>query len=133
MKRMKKSLMILFFLNAFFAFSQTRSSEKFPVFPNCEDLSDKELENCFYSQLQDFVFNNFQVPDDLKQNNYKGTIKLLFEVDTTGTFKVQYVDAIYPELVKESKRIFGMLPKIKPPTFNGNPTYSKYHRNVIPK
>lgn len=123
---MKKSLMVLFFLNAFFAFSQTRSSEKFPVFPNCEDLSDKELENCFYFQLQDFVFNNFQVPDDLKQNNYKGTIKLLFEVDTTGTFKVQYVDAIYPELVKESKRIFGMLPKIKPPTFNGNPTYSKY-------
>ena len=123
---MKKSLMILFFLNTVFVFSQTRSSEKLPVFPSCENLNGKELENCFYSQLQDFVFNNFQVPEDLKQNNYKGTIKLLFEVDTTGTFKVQYVDAIYPELVKESKRVFGMLPKIKPPTFNGNPTYSKY-------
>lgn len=123
---MKKSLMILFFLNTVFVFSQTRSSEKFPVFPSCENLNGKELEHCFYSQLKDFVFNNFQVPDDLKQNNYKGTIKLLFEVDTTGTFKVQYVDAIYPELVKESKRVFGMLPKIKPPTFNGKPTYSKY-------
>lgn len=123
---MKKGLMILFFLNTVFVFSQTRSSEKFPVFPNCEDLDSKELENCFYSQLQDFVFNNFQVPDDLKQHNYKGTIKILFEVDTTGTFKIQYIDAIYPELVKESKRVFGMLPKIDPPTFNGNPTYSKY-------
>jgi len=123
---MKKSLMVLFFLSTFFVFSQSRSSENFPVFPNCENLDKKELENCFYSQLQDFVFNNFQVPDNLKQNNYKGTIKLLFEVDTTGTFKVQYVDAIYPELVKESKRVFGMLPKIKPPTFNGSPTYSKY-------
>lgn len=123
---MKKGLMILFFLNTVFVFSQTRSSEKFPVFPNCENLDSKELENCFYSQLQDFVFNNFQVPDDLKQNNYKGTIKILFEVDTTGTFKIQYIDAIYPELVKESKRVFGMLPKIDPPTFNGNPTYSKY-------
>ncbi|MDR6966522.1 hypothetical protein J2X31_000515 [Flavobacterium arsenatis] len=107
-------------------FSQSRSSEKFPVFPSCENLDNKELENCFYSQLEDFVFNNFQVPDNLKQNNYKGTVRLLFEVDTTGTFKVQYVDAIYPELVKESKRVFGMLPKIKPPTFNGNPTYSRY-------
>ncbi|MFY0482746.1 gliding motility protein RemB [Flavobacterium sp. PLA-1-15] len=123
---MKKGLMILFFLNTVFVFSQTRSAEKFPVFPNCENLNNKELENCFYSQLQEFVFNNFQVPDNLKQNNYKGTVKLLFEVDTTGTFKVQYVDALYPELVKESKRVFGMLPKVKPPTFNGSPTYSKY-------
>lgn len=121
-----KNLWVLFFLNTFFVFSQTRSSEKLPVFPNCENLETKELQQCFYSQLQDFVYNNFQVPENLKQNNYKGTIKLLFEVDTTGTFKVQYVDAIYPELVKESKRVFGMLPKIKPPTFNGNPTYSKY-------
>lgn len=123
---MKKSLMLLFFLNTVFVFSQNRSSEKFPVFPSCENLDNKELENCFYSQLEEFVFTNFQVPDNLKQNNYKGTVKLLFEVDTTGTFKVQYVDAIYPELVKESKRVFGMLPKIKPPTFNGNTTYSKY-------
>lgn len=107
-------------------FAQNRSSEKFPVFPSCENLDHKELENCFYTQLQDFVFDNFQVPDNLKQHNYKGTIKLLFEVDTIGTFHVQYVDAIYPELVSESKRVFGMLPRIKPPTFNGKPTYSKY-------
>jgi len=130
---MKKGLMILFLLNTVFVFSQTRSSEKFPVFPNCENLDNKELEQCFYSQLQDFVYNNFQVPDNLKQNNYKGTVKLLFEVDTTGTFKVQYVDAIYPELIKESKRVFGMLPRVKPPTFNGNPTYSKYtYKIAIP-
>jgi len=130
---MKKSLMILFLLHTVFVFSQTRSAEKFPVFPNCENLDNKELEQCFYSQLQDFVYNNFQVPDDLKQNNYKGTVKLLFEVDTTGTFKIQYVDAVYPELVKESKRVFGMLPKVKPPTFNGNPTYSKYtYKIAIP-
>lgn len=122
---MKKSLVVLFFLNALCVFSQARP-EKFPVFSSCENLDNKELENCFYSQLQDFVHDNFQVPDNLKQNNYKGAVKLLFEVDTTGTFKVQYVDAIYPELVKETKRVFGMLPKVKPPTFNGNPTYSKY-------
>lgn len=116
----------MFLLNTIVVFSQTRSAEKFPVFPNCENLDNKELEKCFYTQLQEFVFNNFQVPDNLKQNNYKGTVKLLFEVDTTGTFKILYVDAIYPELIKESKRVFGVLPKVKPPTFNGNPTYSKY-------
>jgi hypothetical protein len=58
---------------------------------------------------------------------------VLFEVDTLGTFKVQYVDAIYPELVNEANRIFGMLPKVKPPTYNGKPTYSKYtYKIAIP-
>lgn len=123
---MKNFITAFFMLNAFFAFAQNKNSENFPVFPNCENQTGKELETCFYSQLQNFVFNNFQVPDNLKQNNYKGNVIVLFEVDTTGTFKVQYVDAIYPELIKESKRVFGTLPKIKPSTFNGQPTYSKY-------
>lgn len=102
------------------------SSERFPVFSNCENLEAKELENCFYIQLQNFIFANFRVPNNLKQNNYNGNVAVLFEVDTTGTFKVLYVDAIYPELIQESKRIFGDLPKIKPATYNGKPTYAKY-------
>lgn len=131
---MKNTLIVLFFcINTVAVFSQSSASERFPVFPNCENLNGKELESCFYTQLQDFVFNNFQVPDNLKQNNYKGTVSALFEVDTTGAFKVQYVDAIYPELIKETKRIFAMLPKIKPPTYNGQPTYSKYtYKIAIP-
>jgi len=131
---MKNALIALFFcLNTVAVFSQASVSERFPAFPNCENLNGKELENCFYTQLQDFVFNNFQVPDNLKQNNYKGTVNVLFEVDTAGVFKVQYVDAIYPELIKETKRIFTMLPKIKPSTYNGSPAYSKYtYKIAIP-
>ena len=122
---MKKLATLLFIWIASVANAQD-DSNLFPVFPNCENLSVKQTEACFYSQLQDFVFSNFQVPDKLKTQNYKGTVKLLFEVDTTGSFKVQYVDAIYPELIAESKRIFGMLPKVKPATFQGRPVYSKY-------
>jgi len=133
---MKNALIVLFFgLNTIVAFSQNGSStsEQFPVFPNCENLNQKELEVCFYTQLQDFVFNNFQVPDNLKQNNYKGTVTVLFEVDTAGVFKVQYVDAIYPELISEAKRIFTMLPKVKPSTYNGQTVYSKYtYKIAIP-
>ncbi|MGK4566159.1 gliding motility protein RemB [Flavobacterium sp. 3HN19-14] len=65
-------------------------------------------------------------PENLTQNNYKGSVKVLFEVDTVGSFKILYTDAIYPELISETKRIFGMLPKIKPPTYNGQPVYSKF-------
>lgn len=133
---MKKGFILLFFSFAnFFAFSQTesQSSEQFPVFPNCENTNGKALEQCFFTQIQNFVFNNFQVPDHLKQNNYKGNVTVLFEVDTTGSFKVQYVDAVYPELIKESKRLFAMLPKVKPSSFNGLPTYSRFtYKIAIP-
>ena len=127
---MKNLLFTFIFLNASLLFSQNQNSEQFPIFPNCENKNGVELENCFYNQIQNFVFNNFKVPENLKQNNYKGTAIVLFEVDTIGVFKVQYVDAVYPELIDESKRIFSTLPKIKPATFSGKSTYSRYTINI---
>ena len=126
---MKKVLFLLFFISHF-AFSQVSNQEKFPVFPACENTFDKELETCFYNQIQDFVFQNFQVPEIAKQNNFKGRVITLFEVDTAGVFKVLYVDAMYPELVAETKRVFLAMPKIKPATYNGNPTYAKFTINI---
>lgn len=102
------------------------TAEMFPVFPNCENLDGKKLENCFYKEVQDFVFGNFQVPENLKEKKYKGDVKVLFEVDAEGVFKVIYVSAASEELSAEAKRVFGKFPKIKPSTYNGKPTYSKY-------
>lgn len=120
---------------SFFTYSQDitntsaqsgNSTVRFPVFLECVNLQSKELENCFYSQVQDFVFQNFQVLDNLKQNNFQGNVKVLFEVDSDGVFKVIYVDAIDEALIKETKRVFGAFPKIQPSTYNGKPNYSKF-------
>ncbi|PXY45512.1 energy transducer TonB [Flavobacterium hydrophilum] len=102
------------------------SAERFPVFPNCENLESKNLENCFYKEVQDFVYQNFQIPENLKQTNYKGEVKVLFEVDANGVFKVIYVNAANDNLAKEAKRVFEKFPNIKPSTYNGVATYSKY-------
>ena len=102
------------------------TSEQFPVFANCENLQSKKLENCFYKEVQDFVFQNFEIPENLKQSNYKGEVKVLFEVDANGEFKVIYVNAANDALSEEAKRVFRKFPKIKPSTYNGKPTYSKY-------
>ena len=133
---MKKGLLALFLFSfSFFSYSQDlnstsvqsgNSAERFPVFPDCVNLQSKVLENCFYSQVQHFVFENFQVPDNLKQTNFQGNVKVLFEVDSNGVFKVIYVDAIDEALIKETKRVFGTFPKIQPSTYNGKPTYSKF-------
>ena len=127
------SLVLIFSFSIVFSQQNGNSSvqpgftaEMFPVFPNCENLDSKKLETCFYKEVQDFVFNNFQVPEKLKQSNYKGSVKLLFEVNAEGEFKVIYVSAETEELSEEAKRVFGTFPKIKPSTYNGKPTYSKY-------
>ncbi len=118
---------------SFFTFSQNTISEsnlsvdRFPVFPNCKNSEGTELERCFYDNVQDFVFDNFVVPENLVKNNFKGIIKVLFEVDANGIFKVIYVNAVDENLIAESKRVFAKFPKVIPPTHNGIPVYSKYN------
>ena len=114
---MKKGLLtLLLSLCIFVVFAQdvTDSSkqsglfaEKFPVFPKCENLQSNELEKCFYNQVQDFVSQNFVLPENLAQNNFKGKIKVLFEVNEKGVFKVIYVNAVDDALIKETKKVFG--------------------------
>ena len=126
---MKKILTFAFLLFSVYTFQAQNTfgdREQFPVFPSCEGLQSKNLEACFYNQLQDFVFENFKVPQEITSKNYNGNVIVLFEVDTAGVFKVQYVDAIENSLVEESKRVFASIPKVKPATYNGNPTYAKY-------
>ena len=86
---MIKKITILLLLLIFIPASAQKNNEQVPVFYSCEKLQGKELESCFYQQVQTFVYNNFQVSDKLKSSNYKGTILMLFEVDVKGTFKVQ--------------------------------------------
>ena len=119
---------ILFFLFAFsLGFAQV-NSEKFPIFQACEGKEAAELETCFYSEVQNFVYTNFKVPGNSQE--LKTAVNILFEVDKEGNFKVQYVDAVNEELVTESKRVFALLPKVKPSTYNGIPSYSKYSIRV---
>jgi hypothetical protein len=135
MKKSDLTLILLFF--TFFVFAQNinksesnLSVERFPVFPNCENLEIKSLENCFYNSVQDFVFQNFVVPEDLVRNNFKGNVKVLFEVDSNGVFKVIYVNAVDQDLIKEAKRVFGKFSKITAATYSGKPTYSKYNITI---
>lgn len=133
MKKGLSTILLLFY--SFFIYSQEvnnsslqsdPSAERFPIFPNCENLQSNELKNCFYNKVLDFIFQNFEVPENFKQANYQGNVKVLFEVDNNGSFKVIYTDAVDESLIKETKRVFEKFPKIKASTYNGKPTYSKY-------
>lgn len=135
---MIKNFIFLFvFFSALIGKAQTPTSnqlessdERFPVFSNCQNLQGDDLKNCFYNEVQQFVYHNFKVPEKLQQSNYKGLVKVLFEVDITGAFKVLYVNSNNEELITETKRVFSGFPKIGPPTYAGNPTYSKFNISI---
>lgn len=125
---MKQIYLFCFLISTFWISAQTSSLsyEKYPVFPECPEMNLDALEKCFTNTLQQFVFNNYNVPEDIIAKNYRGRVNVLFEVTKDGSFKVLYVDGVYEELKTEARRVFETLPVVKPATFNGNPTYVQF-------
>ncbi|GGK12726.1 hypothetical protein GCM10007962_03810 [Yeosuana aromativorans] len=124
---MKQFIVLLLLLVQYSLFSQNVAFyEKPPVFPDCESQSLESQQQCFDNHVFQLVSDNFKVPQKVLDDNYKGEMVVLFEVDTTGQFKVIYVDAMYDDLKEEAKRVFALFPKIKPGTYNGNPTFKQY-------
>lgn len=120
----KKVALYILLQLSFFGFSQ-KSNEQFPTFPSCENKQPAELEQCFYNEIQTFVFNNFEVSNSLP-NDYKGIIITIFEVTDKGNFKIIYIDSNQKLLKEETQRIFNLLPSIKPATYNDRAIYSKF-------
>ena len=124
---MKRILLFAILLMTTFGYTQTIITyEKPPVFSECDSEIVDQLKSCFNYTLNTFIYENFKVPQVVADESYKGNVQVLFEVNKEGEFKVIYSDAIYEELKEESKRVFEALPKIKPATYNGNPTFVQY-------
>jgi hypothetical protein len=119
-------LLVCIFLNTILFAQNISTYEKPPIFPNCENQEVENLKTCFNTELSQFIFQNFEVPQKTSDEKYKGDVSIFFEVEKDGNFKVLYIDAIYDELKDEAKNVFSKLPKIQPATYNGNKTYKQY-------
>jgi len=84
------------------------------------------LPSCFNNAIREILHENFQTPEIAKTENYSGEVRVLFEVDENGTFHVLYTDSVYEEVKDEVKRVFKMIPKIKPASYNGKPTHAQF-------
>ena len=128
---MKKFFWLIIVLFQFQLFAQDINEyEKSPVFPECQSEDIANLKACFTNKLAQFIYNNFDVPDIVSEENYQGNIVVLFEVDAEGNFVVLYVDAVYDDLKTSARQVFAELPKIQPATYNGNPTYKQYSYKI---
>jgi len=124
----QKALTLFFFLTFFLVAAQDSGSEfeKYPVFPECENESAQNLKSCFNNTIQAFIFNNFNTPQIVFDEEYTGQMVVFFEVTREGEFKILALDAVYQELKDELVRVFDELPKIQPATYNARPTYNQF-------
>jgi hypothetical protein len=114
-----KTLYSLFLLLPFLVCSQTAttSSERYPVFNECESEALSNLENCFDNTLKSFIYSNFIVPETI-DDDLNTDITVIFEVDTQGVFNVIYTEAVFEELQEATLTVFEKLPKIEPASYN---------------
>ncbi len=128
---MKRIVLFVICLTAALGYSQNSLFyEKSPVFKVCDSVPVEQLKSCFNFTLNTFLFENFKSPQVVEEESYQGDVKVLFEVDKEGTFKVLYIDAIYDELKAETQRVFEALPKVQPATYNGKPTFVQYSVSI---
>ena len=118
---MRKIIVVLTLLSAAFSWAQN-SIEKLPKFENCISVPENEAESCFNTTIHDVFRSNFN--KELTQE--KTAVIALFAVDTLGNFSVLYLDAKNDEIKNETERIFKLLPKVSPATYNGKPVLAKY-------
>lgn len=121
---MKKILLLLTFI--FPILSLSAQIEKPPIYPGCENETIQNLENCFNTNLKETVLENFQVPQIVVDENYKGIVKVVFIVSKSGEFEVLYINSMYSELEDEVNRVFRNLPSIQPATYNGRAIDTRY-------
>ncbi len=112
---------ILSFLFLFFSISAFSQIEKYPVFSECDSSQVSQLADCFKKQVKEKVMLEFKIPENLKKENFKADINIIFSVNTTGNFKVTYVNSPYKELKEEVERVFKTLPTLTPAKFNNHP------------
>ncbi|PCH52016.1 MAG: gliding motility protein RemB, partial [Flavobacteriaceae bacterium] len=99
-------------------FSQT---EKYPIFKECDSINISEIPFCFKNQVKNLLLAEFKIPENIQQDNFIGTINIVFLVSTSGNFNVIYVNSPYKELKEEIARVFTTFPKITPAQYNNHP------------
>ncbi|TDU43790.1 protein involved in gliding motility RemB [Gelidibacter sediminis] len=124
MKYFFLSMCVCFHLNS--VAQNIKNYEKSPVFTGCESQTIDALKACFNTKLNQHIYENFIVPQEVTDDSFIGDVKVLFEVDKEGHITVLYVDATYEVLKDETRRVFEKLPKIEPGSYNGKPTFYQY-------
>lgn len=93
--------------------------EQVPVFPGCEDTSDKAA--CFNEMMQNHIFKNFRYPEEAQEKGIQGRVAVMFTIDDQGNVVNIQKRGPDPTLEAEAGRIISKLPKMQPGKNEGKP------------
>lgn len=92
--------------------------EDAPIFPGCEDASDKKV--CFQAMMQKHIIKNFRYPEIALEMNSQGKVYTSFIIQQDGTIEGIRMRGPDKNLEKEAARILSKLPKMTPGKQRGN-------------
>lgn len=93
--------------------------EDVPVFPGCENESDKRA--CFNKMMQKHIIKNFRYPELEKEMGIQGKVNIMFEIQKDGSIGNLRMRGPNKNLENEAARIIDKLPKMTPGKQRGNP------------
>jgi protein TonB len=86
--------------------------ENVPVFPGCENESDKRA--CFNKMMQKHIGKNFRYPEIAQEMGVQGRVSVMFVIQKDGSIGNIRMRGPDKNLEKEAARIIGKLPKMTP-------------------
>jgi TonB family protein len=90
-----------------------------PIFPDCEDA--RSPKTCFTEMISKHVRDNFNYPQQAKDEGISGRVYVQFIIDTDGSAKNIKTRGPNQILEDEAKRIINLLPRFTPGKNNGTP------------
>ena len=86
--------------------------EDVPVFPGCENESDKRA--CFNSMIQKHISKNFRYPEIAQEMGIQGRVNVMFVIQKDGSIGGVRMRGPDKNLEAEAARIIDKLPKMTP-------------------
>ncbi|MFD1094217.1 gliding motility protein RemB [Salegentibacter chungangensis] len=125
---MKYFLLLAVLLISGFSSAQTKIStaEVYPQFSECEAVDFDSKPECFRNKLREAITKEFNLPEEVQKENFRGEVVVIFEVTQEGRFEVIYINAPYESLKNEIRRIFKQLPQVQPATYNSRPANMQF-------
>ncbi|MFC4218660.1 energy transducer TonB [Flagellimonas marina] len=90
-----------------------------PIFPGCENASDKYL--CFQEMMQKHIQKYFRYPESAQEMGLQGRVNIIFTIQKDGSIGDVQLRGPHEILEKEAARIISKLPKMTPGKQRGTP------------
>lgn len=92
-------------------------TEEVPIFPGCENASDKK--DCFRDKIQEHIIKHFNYPKEAQDKGIEGRVNIIFTIAEDGQITNIRKQGPHPLLENEAVRMIERLPKMKPGKHKG--------------